>query len=175
MTDSRCAQRLTRLPFKGTAGYCLQVWNVRLLHLCLQWQIGTCSENREQSSRLVRDETRCRFNRADAPARGETFTFLLRGAESRRNINSSDIWKPTLPSDSGIRRMPVAIPTIISVVATSAPAGNIGFPSWSVKRRAIILFFYPKTFTKQNWSGAILSGQKVRYRWLHKHTLTEKL
>lgn len=76
------------------------------------------------------------------PKRSSAPHFYSKVPKSRRTINSSDIWKPTSPSDDGIGGMPVAIPTIISVVATSPPAGNIGRPSWCIEISNCVIYTF---------------------------------
>lgn len=71
--------------------------------------------------------------------------------------------------------MPVAIPTIIPVVATSAPAGNIGCPLWSVVRRAIVLFFFFLNIHKAKLKKYNIKWAKVQHRWFHIHLNQETL
>lgn len=63
--------------------------------------------------------------------------------------------------------MPVAIPTIISVVATSAPAGNLVSLVKGSEKSNGALFKHSQNKAVETLEGVTLKRVKVQNTWLH--------
>lgn len=81
------------------------------------------------------------------------------GRESRWSVPLGHLffwhWPLSWLSDSSIGLMPVAIPTIISSVATSAPVGNCGVPCEQIRDEQWCTL---KTFAERSWKHCILNA-----------------